>query len=128
MDMMYRYIFLLSVLLLIAADSFGQEKKKGKRKADQENTGQPTTLSPYAPQKSQEPVKSKTAGPKLKVRYDIEKEYFRKVKQTAKENQRIEKELKKPQYSDPLYFGHKRPPKKRPLGKTKYCKECGLKH
>lgn len=41
------------------------------------------------------------------------------------------KELKKadkPQYTDPLFFGHKKPPKKRKNGKKKFCKECGLKH
>lgn len=33
-----------------------------------------------------------------------------------------------PRYTDPLYFGHKKPPKKRPVGKQKYCKECGIRH
>lgn len=34
----------------------------------------------------------------------------------------------KGQYSDPSYFGHKRPPKKRPVGKQKFCKVCKIKH
>ena len=38
------------------------------------------------------------------------------------------KEMEKPQYSDPTYFGHKKPPKKRPVGKKKFCKECGMSH
>lgn len=33
-----------------------------------------------------------------------------------------------PQYSDPSYFGHKKKPKKRPVGKRKLCKECGIVH
>lgn len=45
-------------------------------------------------------------------------------KQKAKE----EKESKKPRYSEPSYFGHKRPPKKRPVGKQKFCKVCKIKH
>lgn len=35
---------------------------------------------------------------------------------------------KKPQYSDPSYFGHKRKPKKRPVSKRKFCKECLIVH
>ena len=27
-----------------------------------------------------------------------------------------------------MYFGHKRPPKKRPANKMKFCKECGIRH
>ncbi len=34
----------------------------------------------------------------------------------------------KPQYNNPMYFGHKRPPKKNPVGKRKYCKECLMWH
>lgn len=47
---------------------------------------------------------------------------------TAKDIQKIEKMKSKPQYADPMYFGHKKPPKKRPPGKQKYCKECGMRH
>lgn len=45
-----------------------------------------------------------------------------------KERRRIAEEMKKPQYSNKMYFGHKRPPKKRPLHKRKFCKECGIVH
>ncbi|MEN7550247.1 hypothetical protein AAG747_20175 [Rapidithrix thailandica] len=38
------------------------------------------------------------------------------------------KQMDKPQYSNPMYFGHKKKPKKRPLGKQKLCKECGIRH
>jgi len=37
------------------------------------------------------------------------------MKQAAKDIKKNMKILKKPQYSDKSYFGHKRPPKKRPL-------------
>ena len=36
--------------------------------------------------------------------------------------------IEKPRYANPLYFGHRRPPKKRPLGKQKFCKTCRIKH
>ncbi|MCS7019397.1 MAG: hypothetical protein RMJ87_09000 [Cytophagales bacterium] len=45
-----------------------------------------------------------------------------------KERRKIAEEMKKPQYADKMYFGHKRPPKKRPLHKRKFCKECGIVH
>jgi hypothetical protein len=45
-----------------------------------------------------------------------------------KERQKMAEEMKKPQYSDKMYFGHKRPPKKRPVHKRKFCKECGIVH
>ncbi|GJM59864.1 hypothetical protein [Persicobacter diffluens] len=49
-------------------------------------------------------------------------------KQNAIKRARMEEEMKKPQYSDPSYFGHKKKPKKRPPGKKKYCKECEMYH
>lgn len=45
-----------------------------------------------------------------------------------KERQKMAEEMKKPQYADKMYFGHKRPPKKRPVHKRKFCKECGMVH
>jgi hypothetical protein len=45
-----------------------------------------------------------------------------------KERRKMAEEMKKPQYSDKMYFGHKRMPKKRPLHKRKFCKECGIVH
>lgn len=66
------------------------------------------------------------------------KKKHKKGKQIRPENpyviaskKRYQKEARdkdKPQYSDPSYFGHKKPPKKRKRGKRKYCKECGMTH
>jgi hypothetical protein len=56
------------------------------------------------------------------------KEFEKRMKDNAKKYRKMEKEMRKPQYSDPMYFGHKRKPKKRPPGKQKFCKECGMKH
>ncbi len=55
-------------------------------------------------------------------------EYVQRQKDNAKRSRKESKLAKKPQYSNPLYFGHKRPPKKRPNDKKKLCKECGLRH
>ncbi len=61
--------------------------------------------------------------------YDQKIREFEARMEAAVKNKKIaEREMKKPQYSDPSYFGHKRKPKKRPPDKKKYCKECGLYH
>ena len=54
--------------------------------------------------------------------------FRQRMKQVAKKKAKEEKLAKKPQYSDQSYFGHKRPPKKRPPGKQKFCKVCRIKH
>ncbi len=56
------------------------------------------------------------------------REYEERMQAAVKQREKDEREMKKPQYSDPAFFGHKRKPKKRPPGKKKYCKECGLYH
>lgn len=55
-------------------------------------------------------------------------EYEERMKENAKEARKKEKEMQKPQYSDPSYFGHKKKPKKRSPDKMKFCKECGIRH
>ena len=55
-------------------------------------------------------------------------EYHQRMKDNVKKYKVMQREMQKPQYSDPMYFGHKRKPKKRPVGKRKYCKECDIVH
>jgi hypothetical protein len=55
-------------------------------------------------------------------------EYQERMVQNVKKHQKLAKEMQKPQYSDHAYFGHKRKPKKRPVGKRKFCKECEIVH
>ncbi|MEQ8582386.1 MAG: hypothetical protein RIC30_02090 [Marinoscillum sp.] len=55
-------------------------------------------------------------------------EFRKRIANTTRKKAKMEKKASKPQYADPLYFGHKKPPKKRPNGKKKFCKECGLTH
>ncbi len=53
-------------------------------------------------------------------------EFVEKV--TWKRQIAYEEAREDPTYGDPMYFGHKRKPKKRPPGKRKFCKECGMVH
>ena len=59
---------------------------------------------------------------------DLIDEYYERMEANAKKYKKMERVMKKPQYSDWSYFGHKRKPKKRPVGKRKYCEECGIVH
>ena len=55
-------------------------------------------------------------------------EYEERMIANVKKYKVMARKMEKPQYSDPSYFGHKRKPKKRPVGKRKYCKECEIVH
>jgi hypothetical protein len=65
---------------------------------------------------------------KAKVKHTAQYEYYARVEHIAKEKQKMLKKMAAPQYSNPLYFGHKRPPKRNAVHKMKYCKECGIRH
>ena len=77
----------------------------------------------YSPKRAKA-VKSK----KKNVRHTAQYEFYKRVEEAAKDKQRILRKLAKPQYSNPAYFGHKRPPKKRPPNKMRYCKVCHIRH
>lgn len=116
---------LLIILLASFLTSFSQSRKQ--RKSEEMQQG-PTTLDPlpkadrHLPKQARKRVESK--GPT----YNGERDYYERVEAFAKTRRRNEKMLMTPQYSDPTYFGHKRPPKKRPPHKMKFCKECGIRH
>ena len=120
-------IFIVS-FFLITSLAFGQTTKKKKNKDNvRSETNQPSTVDPGASPTYYEPKKTRVKSG-LKITYDGERRYYERKELAAKERRKAEKELMKPQYSDPMYFGHKRPPKKRKPGKMKYCRECGLRH
>lgn len=98
-----------------------------------------TTLGDKSPEEVQH--KSKRINPsheqnkrqkvllkKAKVKHTAQYEYYARVEEIAKEKQRILKKMAAPQYSNPLYFGHKKMPKKNLPYKMKYCTECGIRH
>src|SRR5262249_22689432 len=63
---------------------------------------------------------------KRNVKHSAEYEFYKRVEEAAKEKQRLLKKFSKPQYSDFLYYGHKRKPKIHRPEKMRYCKECGI--
>lgn len=122
---------LVLVLILASANiSFAQSSKKSKNKNKTQHTPptrQPNTLQPYYPQKEYGPKQRKGKSQSF-FDYDGEKRYYERLEEVAKAKRKAEKEMMKPQYSNPMYFGHKKPPKKNKAGKLKYCKECGIRH
>lgn len=62
------------------------------------------------------------------VRHSAEYKFYDRVQQAAKMKKKALRKLAKPQYTNPLYFGHKNPPKKRPPHKMRFCEECGIRH
>ena len=65
---------------------------------------------------------------KGKTHDDLVQEFEDRMEANAKRRKKEAKLAKNPQYSDPSYFGHKKKPKTRPVGKRKLCKECGIVH
>jgi hypothetical protein len=125
---MYIRVTLIFFLAFLTADSYAQFWKKKKKRAETENAvQQPNSLDPSAEEpRAYVPKASRKAsrGPT----YGLEQEFYDRMEELAKVRKKNERLMQKPQYSNPLYFGHKRPPKKRKPSKMKFCKECGIRH
>jgi len=121
---MLRFLF-IGLLVLTTVTSFAQSKRKKKEMKEAVPEQQPTSLAPAYTKKVYEPKKKKATG---KVTYSARDKFYDRMEALEKANRKAEKEMQKPQYSDPMYFGHKRPPKKRPVNKMKFCKVCGIRH
>lgn len=122
------------VLAFLALNASAQSKGSSKKNSPAVNrqAGSPTTVQPYFPEKDYTPESEKKASKgKVKeqpITYDARERFYERMEEVAKQRRKNEKLMAKPQYSDPMYFGHKRPPKKRPPEKMKYCKVCGIRH
>lgn len=89
--------------------------------------GQPNSLKPNLPTKVYAPKtekKKKTKGPT----YDARNKFYDRMEENSRNRRKSEKAKLTPQYTEFQYFGHRKPPKKRPPEKMKYCKICGIRH
>ncbi|MDL5050909.1 hypothetical protein QQ054_33455 [Oscillatoria amoena NRMC-F 0135] len=126
--------FLLIILVGISiswhlnAQSSARSSKKKKKDEPEANQSQPSSLQPYYPTKNYEPEKKKSKKSAGKITYDARDKFYDRMEQIARQERKNEKEMQKPQNSDPMYFGHKRPPRKRSPEKMKFCKVCGIRH
>jgi hypothetical protein len=87
---------------------------------------------PPAPQyqsyKKESKIKNFIGRFKIKKEVNEVEEFRERVNESYKEKAKEEKKADKPRFKDPTYFGHRKPPKKRPPGKQKYCKQCQMRH
>lgn len=123
------FVFLIILLTAVAIDGKSQSKKKKKstERPAAGYTSSPSALAPGTSTETMAPRQSKKKNSR-KTTYDQQREYYERVAEVAKNREKAAKIMEKPQYSDPMYFGHKRKPKKRPPHKMKFCKECGIRH
>lgn len=123
---MIKGLFVLSFSLLLISAVSAQSSRDVDRKNDQVIGAQP--LPQY--ESVQRQNQNKGFFTRLfQKNNQTEVEQFRTdMKQVSKKRRKAERLADKPQYKDPTYFGHKKPPVKRPAGKQKFCKECGMKH
>ncbi len=121
----YRIIFLF-IFLSSGIVAFGQSKEKAK----EDNAFAPAEMEQSTLQKKTMKKKGKkSARGVFNRKMDLKiKEFDKRMQANAKAERKKQREMRKPQYSDPSYFGHKKKPKKRPPGKRKFCKECGIWH
>jgi len=123
-------VLIITVFLLSGVVAYAQSGKKNKKKnknKSQTEMRQPTSMDPSYPATDYAPKYERKAK-SIDLTYNAERRYYEQKEKIAKARKKAEKELMKPQYSNPMYFGHKRPPKKHKPGKMKYCKECGIRH
>ena len=124
-----RYALLILVLMASVTLAHSQSKKKKKNKK-QETQIQDQYPSSRDPGSSDNLFRGQRKFSKSSNSLEAKavQEYQQRMKQNARKYNKIERQKDKPRYSDPSYFGHKKKPKKRPVGKRKFCKECGIVH
>jgi len=140
---MNKFWILLCTFLLLVGISNGQSSKKKGKKNKTEKTNprfeqQGNSYAPFSPEetkqvlaptKAKKSKKKKSAYDKFNITMDQKVgEFKERMEANAKEDRKRLRQMDKPQYSDPSYFGHKRKPKIRKVKNRKFCKECGITH
>jgi hypothetical protein len=123
-------IIILICLTLIVGVGYGQSSKNKKKKRPTTLERSASSLEPYTPYSERATMRKKSSKKKDSngPSFDSQQEFYARMAEVQKKREKTEKLMDKPQYTDPMYFGHKRPPKKRTRGKMKLCKECGIRH
>lgn len=122
----------LLLFICLSQLAWSQQKKQQKQKKEDKAFEFFTPPRDYKEEKSKSKKEKKEKRLTLRLfnkRMEKKKvDFWDRMEANAKEKKKIAKKMEKPQYSDPMYFGHKKKPKKRPIGKRKFCKECGIVH
>ena len=123
--MQVRIIITITVILVAVSSAFAQSSRKKKRQDDVPPM-QPNSVDPNY--QRQESKQKKTKHSTVKPSRNPEQEFYERMAEIEKTRRKNERIMDDPQYSDPMYFGHKKPPKKHKPGKMKFCKVCGIRH
>lgn len=118
----FLFIFSLLSYLGLATETVAQNSRSNETDAYAKNSEK---IEFFGSEKTKKAAKIKKSD-LPKIRYAKDRNPF--LEQRIEEKRANAKDMKKPQYTEKMYFGHKNPPKKRPIGKRKHCKECGLTH
>jgi hypothetical protein len=102
------------VMVLIAFSSDGQIFKKRKKKKDKQDRTE-YAYQTFSTTQRKERKKSFTGEAKFHFEKPLLPVPYGKIDRAV-------------DYSKAPYFGHKRPPIRRPPGSMKLCKVCGIKH
>lgn len=124
--------FVLVILICFLGVTFNANAQKAKKnKAEQVDNA----FEPFAPEEVKAPAQKNSKKGKKSFRSKYNKtleqtreDFAKRMEANAKKERKMQRQMEKPQYSDPSYFGHKKKPKKRKPGKRKFCKECGIIH
>ncbi len=126
---MMKFIFGCLVACWAVTTGFAQDGRRSSREGNSPSSVEPRNPDEYKIFRDGEyKKKKKRSGEKLTFTEQKIEEYEDRLEANAKKYREMNKEMEKPRYSDPSYFGHKHKPKKRPPGKKKFCKECGISH
>lgn len=120
---MIKYFLVLILFIL----PFGYTNAQDSRSIGDNTSAKKKTLK-LAPEQYQRVLNAFNNHPYTKYYDRLIVEYGKRMKANVRKYKVMARKMEKPQYSDPLYFGHKRKPKKRPVGKRKFCNECGIVH
>lgn len=123
--------YFVLVLLFVGSVSWIQaQSKKEKKQLKQEAQAHRDLPSSREPGTSDNLFRGERKMSKSSGSFEAKavQEFQQRMKKNARKYKKIDRIKDRPQYSDPSYFGHKRKPKKRPVGKRKFCKECGIVH
>lgn len=129
----YLYVLLAGLLMMSSCAStkktaFNNGRPAYSPSADPSSRSAGTEAAGSAAMAEKRSSRKNSKKSNYKTSADLVKEYEDRMEANAKRYKKEAKLAEKPQYSDPSYFGHKKKPKKRPVGKRKFCKECQIVH
>ncbi|BDD10399.1 hypothetical protein FUAX_28310 [Fulvitalea axinellae] len=133
-------VCLFSSVMVAEAQRTKKKRKKKKKAKTERRSDQPSSVEfsdqsaplRFAPMPGTYTLSEAERKKRIKQREIFNKKqqkaHDKAMKDLAKAKRKEAKLKKKPQYSDPTYFGHKKKPKWRKPGKMKFCKDCGQVH